>query len=90
MVNEMGALIAILGYGAAVGILGLYFASRERKRRAASAKMVAAENTSLAKMVVAAENEGLRTILEKTAAVHGLLRTDSGDEIEVYLQKTPR
>ncbi len=85
MVTAMGALIAILGYGAAVGILGLYFANRERKGRAASARMVAAENE-----LVAAEKELLHAIMEKTAAVHGLLKTDTGDEVEVYLQKPPR
>jgi hypothetical protein len=73
MVNTMTALLAILAYGLALGIVGLLLAVRERSLRR--------------KMRTAAEPL-VPSVLAHT--LHGRLRTDSGEELEVYFQSATR
>jgi len=69
MVNTLSALIAILTYGIALGVIGLMLALRERARRKSRHATI--------EQVFPASNQSL----------HGRLRIDSGEEMEVYLQK---
>ena len=74
MISSFTALLAILGYGLALGIAGLILAVRERS------------------MLRSALRRSLRSTGEPHApstlarTVHGRLKTDSGEEMEVYLQ----
>jgi len=66
MMNSITALVAILAYGLAVGVVGMVLAFRERTQRKV-------------------RGEGKQ--FGPPQSLHGRLRTDAGEEMEVYLQK---
>ena len=69
MISSFTALLAILGYGLALGIAGLILAVHERSMR---------------RSLRSTGEPHAPSTLART--VHGRLKTDSGEEMEVYLQ----